>query len=569
MLISFTVLAAALPSGASTARAQGGQRDTTSGFIIRDAAVLASCGGCHSADSTGRLRRLSYMRKTPEGWEASIRRMVSLNGVRVEPAVARAIVKYLSNQQGLAPAELRPGRFEVERRPIEYRYTGDSRTETTCRACHSLGRVITQRRTREEWELLVATHRGYYPLVDFQSFRRGAPPPPDSAAPHPMDVAIAHLARTFPLRTADWAAWSATMRPPPLEGTWLLSGREPGRGPFYGRMTIARVPNVDDEFTTTASYRFAEGNAAVTRTGRAVVYTGYQWRGRSSEAAQAVQAGRPAQNGGAEDAWREVVFVEPGWQEMSGRWFRGGYDELGMDVTMTRVGASPVVAGMAPRALRSGARDQEVTLFGANLPAALDAGAVSFGPGVRVERVVRATPDEVVLRLGVDSTAAIGARDLYVAGAALRGAAVVYDRISRIKVTPNAGMARVGGVAFPKQFQQFDAVAYHNGVDGRPDTDDDVEIGPVPVSWSLEEYGVTFDDDDIRFVGAIDQRGLFTPAADGPNPKRSGNRNNIGDVWVVATYAPGGRDARPLKARAHLLVTVPLYLRWEPWRVEQ
>jgi quinohemoprotein amine dehydrogenase len=95
------------------------------------------------------------------------------------------------------------------------------------------------------------------------------------------------------------------------------------------------------------------------------------------------------------------------------------------------------------------------------------------------------------------------------------------------------------------------------------------------VSWSLEEYGVTYDDDDVKYVGRIDQRGLFTPNLDGPNPQRSRNRNNVGDVWVVATYQEGesgqgnGNGSRPLKARAHLLVTVPLYLRWEPWKGDQ
>jgi quinohemoprotein amine dehydrogenase len=90
----------------------------------------------------------------------------------------------------------------------------------------------------------------------------------------------------------------------------------------------------------------------------------------------------------------------------------------------------------------------------------------------------------------------------------------------------------------------------------------------VDVAWSLEEYGVTYDDDDLKYVGKIDQRGLFTPNLDGPNPQRSGNRNNIGDVWVVATYQPdeNGNGTRPLKARAHLVVTVPLYMRWEPWK---
>ena len=53
---------------------------------------------------------------------------------------------------------------------------------------------------------------------------------------------------------------------------------------------------------------------------------------------------------------------------------------------------------------------------------------------------------------------------------------------------------------------------------------------------------------------------LFTPSGDGPNPKRAGNRNNVGDVWVVAELATP--DPRPLRARAHLLVTVPLYMAW-------
>ena len=70
-------------------------------------------------------------------------------------------------------------------------------------------------------------------------------------------------------------------------------------------------------------------------------------------------------------------------------------------------------------------------------------------------------------------------------------------------------------------------------------------------TWRLEEYGVTYDDDDVKFVGAIDQNGLFTPNLDGPNPARSSSRNNVGDVWVVASYQPPDKDARPLKARAH------------------
>ena len=40
-----------------------------------------------------------------------------------------------------------------------------------------------------------------------------------------------------------------------------------------------------------------------------------------------------------------------------------------------------------------------------------------------------------------------------------------------------------------------------------------------------------------------------------------------GDVWVVGTWT--GPDGEELRGRAHLIVTVPLYMRWEPWRVQE
>jgi quinohemoprotein amine dehydrogenase len=570
---SIVALAAVLLCGGHAALAQRGGRgggraggpggsapDTTTGFVIRDQTTIANCRRCHTLDSAGFMQRISYERKTPEGWEMSVRRMAGLNGVRIMPATARTIVRYLSDHQGLAPAELRPGRFETERRMVEYRYTADPKTETTCRACHSMGRVITQRRTRSEWELLLATHRSLYPDVDFQAFRRGGPAVNDSGVPqpHPMDVALAHLAKAFPLRTPEWTAWSATMRPPHLEGTWLLSGTEPGRGAFYGQMSMTRGPT-DGEFVTQATYRYADGGSVVHRTGKSIVYTGYQWRGRSTE---------PAARGRDTVSLREVMFVEPGWEEMSGRWFTGGYEEIGMDVSLKKLGANPVIGGVAPRALHVGTRGQDITIFGANLSRTLAATGVDFGPGVTVERVVRATPDSVTLRVNVDSAAPVGKRDLFAGGASLRDAAVVYDQVSRIKVTPLAGLARVGGAVFPKQLQQFDAIAFYNGPDGKPDTDDDLEIGRVKAAWSLEEYGVTYNDDDVKFVGALDQAGLFTPALDGPNPARSSSRNNIGDVWVVASYTPPSKNARPIKARALLIVTVPLYVKFVPWQTQ-
>ena len=548
--------AAGAAGGAAGGTAGGAaQRDTTPGFPIKDQNVITSCTRCHSRDTTtGIVQRISFERKTPEGWETSIRRMASLNSVDLKPEVAREIVRYLSNNQGLAPAEAKPGRFEAERRLISWKYEGDTATERICRSCHSMGRAILQRRTREEWELLVATHRGLYPNSDFQAFRRGGPASPDGpTAPQPMDVAIAHLSRAFPLRTPEWTAWSAAMRAPNIDGAWFVSGYEPGKGAFYGRTVITKTAGTDDAFTTKTTYRYAKSGKTVTRSGKSVVYTGFEWRGRSMES--------PADSG-----MREVVSIEPGWQEMSGRWFNGAYDEFGMDVHFARVTGGVMIGGVSHRALQANTRDQDLTIFGANLPAKVLPAAIDLGPGVKVAKVVKASADSIVLKVDVDSAAAVGSRDLFVAGASRRAGLAIYDKVSRLKVTPLGGMARTGGAVFPKQFQQFEAIAVNNGPDNKPNTDDDIEIGLVDATWSMDEYGVTYSDDDVKFIGKLDARGLFTPALDGPNSERSGNRNNIGDVWVVANWQPPDKGAKPLRARAQLIVTVPLYVKFVPAR---
>ena len=171
------------------------------------------------------------------------------------------------------------------------------------------------------------------------------------------------------------------------------------------------------------------------------------------------------------------------------------------------------------------------------------------------------------MSVDVAATAAIGARDVFVAGSSYPKGVAVYDSIDAIKVTPAWAMARVGGVTFPKALAQFEARAFDHGADNRPDTPDDVDLGLVDATWSLEEFAATYDDDDIKFVGEINKStGRFTPNIEGPNTARKGSRNNIGDVYVVAVHTPAaadGKPGKPLRARAHLLVTVPLYMRWE------
>lgn len=525
------------------------------GYAIDHQTTVQRCSRCHTVDDEGRMSRLSFMRKTPEGWQTSIRRMVALHDVNVSPEEARDIVRYLSNEHGLAPEELRPGLFEVERRLIDHDYEGDSGVEFTCIQCHSMGRVITQRRTEEEWGLLLATHRGLYPLVDGQAFRRGGPAPtePDEDgrppdARHPMDKAIDHLSDVFPLETPEWAAWAANKRSPQLTGTWALSGYEPGKGPIYGTVDISVDAQDPDAFTTSARYVYAETGQSVDRTGQALIYTGYQWRGRS--------------NPGQADELREVMFVERDQREISGRWFSGAYDEMGPDVTLRRIGSEPILTGIYPMAIERGTTT-DVTVYGGGLGGGTDT-SFDLGTGVSVESLILSNDGTLRAQLRVDGDAIVGARDLFAFGSTLEGAIVVHDGVDRIAVTPETGMSRVGGGNFPKGYQTYEAIAYDDGLDGEADTDDDLVLGRIDVSWSMEEYAAVFGDDDIEYVGSLGQDGVFSPALDGPNPDRVGNRNNVGDVWVIATHTTASGDE--LKARAHLLVTVPLYLRWEPWQ---
>ena len=514
------------------------------GFPITNQTVIDRCSRCHVVDDGGRMSRISWMRKTPEGWQTSIRRMMALHGARLNQADAVEIVRYLSNEQGLAPEELRPGMFEIERRSDDHDWDGDSDVEYTCIQCHSMGRVMTQRRTEEEWGLLITTHRALYPLSDWQAFRYTGPASEQDDPRHPMERAISYLGEVFPLETPDWSAWAANKRPARLAGTWTISGHEPGKGPLYGTMTISVDPSDADVFNTTSSYTYAESGEQIQRTGRTTVYTGYQWRGRS--------------NPGSDNELREVMFVERDQQQIWGRWFRGDYDELGPNISMTRTAGSAVVTGVYPRAILRGS-SSDVTVYGVGLSATE---TLDFGSGISVESLHVTADGALRATLQVAVNAEAGERDLFTKGSIAEGAVVVHDGMDRIEVTPGTGTARAGGANFPKGYQIFDAWGYDDGPDGEPNTEDDLKLGRADVSWHMEEYAATYGDDDIDFVGQIQPDGTFVPAADGPNAERSGNRNNIGDVWIVATNNSGD-DA--ISARAHLVVMPPLYMRWEPW----
>ena len=551
------LMLSASPSAQAPAAPAAAAAKPDVGIPVTDQVVVKACSGCHRPDDKQQLSRISFRRTTPEGWERTITRMMALNNLKIDAQTARAVVKSLSNSHGLAPEEARRSLYEVEKRLGDESFKAEE-LNGMCDSCHALGRVLGQQRTAQDWHLLISMHRGWYPIIDRQTFRRMGPAPRDRDASgrlpdlrHPSEKAADFLGERFPLQTKEWASWSASMRPARIDGTWTLSGWETSKGPVYGKVVLTPVAGSTDEFTTATTYTYARSGEQVSRTGRVSVYTGFQWRGRSTV-------------GGAEaSALREVMFIEPDWSSISGRWFMGGYDELGLDVTLQRAGATTTVVGLDHTGLRTGASGQTLKIYVANPPAAIAPRDLDFGPGVTVSAAAVAG-DVISATVDVAGTAAVGPRSLVVAGTVKQAAVTVYDKIDSLRVTPSWNMARVGGVVFPKMLARFDAWAYNNGPDKKPGTADDLKIEAVVATWAVEEYKATFDDEDIKFVGGIDAAtSVFTPNVDGPNPQRKGERNNMGDVWVVASYTPPGAAA-PLKGRSHLLVTAPLYMKFDP-----
>lgn len=549
------------PGDNNAARAGRPAEPATPGIPVRDDVTKKACGSCHQADKEGNLSRISWIRTTPEGWQEAIKRMVRLNGVTLKPEDARHIVQYLSTENGLAPEEAEPVAWFLQKRTLQAETNiPTEELKRACASCHPFAQPSAWRRSGEEWKLLTDMHVGYFPVAEFTAFRNGGrgPAPATPGAPpqrHPVDLAVEHFTKNAPLHTPEWAKWKASMRPARLAGRWILWGDQPGKGRVLGEVTIAEGAS-PNEFTTKIAYTELQTGRKSQRTGRANLYTGYAWRGRSDSNGTSLEDPK---------SMREVMSVSRDQSTIEGRWFWGGYEELGINAKLVRANEGPQVLGLDAHSLVSGASKQ-VKIYGERLAVAgLKPTDISMGNGVTVTKIISATPSLITAELAIAKDAISGPRDVEVNRAVATSAVYIYDKVDYIKVSADSAIARLGGNTHPKGYVQFEAIAYHRGLDGKKDTADDIPLGPVQAKWTIEEFLARFDDDDKDHIGSINvETGFFTPASEGPNPKRKWGTDNFGDVWVVATFnPPGGDPAKPLTARSYLVVTVPLYMRWD------
>ncbi|MDH3378241.1 MAG: quinohemoprotein amine dehydrogenase subunit alpha [Gammaproteobacteria bacterium] len=489
------------------------------------ALLESKCGSCHTRTDDG-LERIKDSRRTPEGWDMNIVRMMLIHGVKVTGEERAALVKYLADTRGLAPAETADRRYLLERRSNMVEDQPDETLAVMCARCHTYGRFALQRRTEGEWLKLSHFHMGQFPTIEYQNLGRDR---------NWWEIAKNDvpplLAQNYPLETQAWSEWQSHAAHD-LSGAWRLTGSQPGRGVYHGAMTFNK--SGDDTYSISLNMQYADGSS-VKGSGSAIVYTGYEVRGSVELDGQTVH---------------QVYALTPDGDSMSGRWYLRDNDVIGGDLSAVRNDAQAHVLAVQPRYLKTG-ETAHIAIHGTGL-----AGNVSFGDGVEIMEIVAASADTITVKAHVGDGAVPGQRSASVGSVRMDDAFVVYSTIDSIRVEPENAIARVGGDGpLAPVPAQFDAVAYLNGADGKAGTNDDVRVGVMPATWSVEnnsEAAAALE--DTKFAGSIDaSTGLFVAAGAGPNSQRPFSTNNAGDLSVKAVVTSGGSA---FEGSAHLVVTV-------------
>ncbi|MCO8143672.1 quinohemoprotein amine dehydrogenase subunit alpha [Rhodovulum tesquicola] len=478
------------------------------------------CTTCHAPRADGSLPRIDDGRRTPEGWDMTLVRMMRNHGVRLSGEERAAMVRHLADTRGLSVAETEGWRYILEQEPVSVDLAPTQDLAEMCARCHSFARVALQRRTREDWAHMIHFHLGQYPTLEYQALARDR-----DWWGLAMSEVLDFLAGTYGLGDAP-APVAAD-----LSGAWSVAGRMPGRGDYAGTMHVMAE---GAGYEVHLDMGFADGSHAHFD-GQGLVYGAGEWRATLSD---------------GETEIRQVMALGADGA-LSGRWFDAESDVIGARMLAAREDAAPRILGISPGHLRLG-EAAEVTLTGVGL-----SGAPVLPEGVSAE-LVSESATQVVLRVTAGEEAAVGPVTLGLGD--LAAPLVLYDRLDRIAVVPEVTISRVGGNDGPiaKVPAQFEVLGYLNGPDGEPGTEDDILVGHFPADWSTENFDeVAAAMEDARFAGVIDGTGRFTPGDAGPNPERPMMTNNAGNLWVVARLEQAGEV---LEGRAQLYATVQRFV---------
>ena len=500
--------------------------------------TLLVCTACH-VPKDGKLDSIESVRMTPEGWRMTLSRMVRNHGLQLKEDDAHKILKYLSDNNGLAPSEVTPFEYVLEERNSTLEGQDKAGLPANvigaCVQCHSFARIGLQRRTPEMWKRLPDLHEYFVPFVASDTSSAGNLIDPWRQVA--TQEAVPYFAKRFPFETPAWTQWQAAAKPD-YSGKWLVVGHDPAKGGDYtGVLTVTSAGN--DQYTGKFTHDFEDGSS-VSGTTEAVLYTKYQWRGRAQV---------------ADRTEVEIFFGNENGTKMHGRRLLTPVGDLGMDETLYKVGGGGAQLVTAiPKSIQAG-QTIKVRLFGMNFPPNVSADAISLGDGIKVESVSQSGDNTVTAEVAADTDAKVGPRSVKIAGVDGEQPLYLYKTVDYISITPERGFGRPGGTRGPKVNQQFEAEGFTHGPDGKP-----VNIGRVgPLKWDVAERVSRIGDDDVLYVGHVDPYGTFIANVDGPNHEREHSESNVGDVWVEAWYQPDPSKP-PMGARAFMLLMPPKFV---------
>lgn len=175
---------------------------------------------------------------------------------------------------------------------------------------------------------------------------------------------------------------------------------------------------------------------------------------------------------------------------------------------------------------------------------------------IEVLRATTTSPETIEVMLVYRGTAH-GTASMRVKGLEA-GSLKLAPRINYLSVIPATGRARVdGGINYPAEGVQFQAIAYSSGADAG-NSSDDFLLGAVAADFSLAEEKTRPDDDDLLYLGPIQPDGTYLPSSDYSSiPDRNYGAEGTGMVRVIAEYT---RGENLYTAEGRLVVTVPDYI---------
>lgn len=491
-----------------------------------------SCVSCHAIDASGKMERIDYVRKTPEGWSQTIARMQRLHGVQLTEEEREKIIIHLSEKNGLAPEETEPIQYWLaNRQSLIEADPENSSVANSCITCHAGGRFLAQRRTEEEWKNLKDFHLVMFPSIHLN--HRHVSPDWSTEA----DLALDYLAKHLRFDSEEWNNWKGKKYD--VAGEWKIIGFQPTKGYYIGD---SQFSHENGNYKETKTIRYLNNDKTVSKTADVKNYNGYMLRSQYSS---------------GDKKLRGVYNVGDDGNVIRGDWQR--VDDIGIAAQETyyRVQTDkPEIIHLDIHSFKTGTTI-ETKMYGMNLTK-LKKEDIQLPSHVKVIEYTVQSDEQALLKVEVEQQAEMGVYDVALSNGAFHQKLTLYNSIDYVAIDPVYGVSRVGGAGpMDKVSTQFGAYAYSNGKDQKQGTEDDLLLMSVDAEWSLIPYPDPNKTEVLNYLGKIDSSGLFTPREEGINPEREFVNENVSAATVIAKVKI---DGKVFEAETHHIQTVPDYV---------